>query len=132
MGHLSEGVPSGEGPMWSEDPLPDQLEYELNRALTDPDEDDAFRAHQRRDRTGRSAVCDLHEVSGCVICHPKPRPVPLVKPVSGARPQFRTANDPPIIPAAFDSDCSSCEGPIWEGDLITVSYGEWVHAECAL
>lgn len=109
----------------------EQAEYELERALTDPDEDDAFRAHQRRDRTGRSAVCDLHEVSGCVICHPKPNPVKTA-PVTGMRPKFRTEADPPVIPAGFDSDCPSCDGRIYEGDLITISFGEWVHAECAL
>lgn len=128
MGELSEGVPSGEGPMWDM-PMGEQAEYELNRALTDPDEDDAFRAQQRRDRTGRSAVCDLHEVSGCVICHPKPKPVTPV-PVAGARPRFRTEGDPPIIPAAFDSTCPSCEEDIYEGDLITVAYGQWVHQGC--
>lgn len=108
MGELTEGIPSGEGPMWN---MPEaQVDW--------------------GDQT--KGPCDLHEITGCVICHPKPDSVKATRPVpvAGARPKFRTEGDPPIIPAAFDSICPSCEEDIFEGDLITVAYGQWVHKGC--
>jgi hypothetical protein len=78
--------------------------------------------------------CDLHEITGCVICQPKPKPVPKPRAqVVGARPMFRTtAETAPVVPAAYESECPSCGDMIEEGDLITLSYGEWVHKGCAL
>lgn len=111
----------------------DAAEDEIARGQWGADEDEALTATIREGQGAPAFIgpCDLHEVSCCVICHPRPAPSPKPMDVS-VRPRFRTEGNPPIIPAGFDSDCPSCDGPIYEGDLITKSFGEWVHQECAL